>query len=188
MTGTAYPQPNVATAGLYPPYSYFQQNPITAQSNDTITLASSTITPNGAVAVANQIYEYLFQVPVRQVWRLGFGMLTSGNADTRGIINLEIKDNSGTPVDLPDDADIQIGYLNAGRKLFVPIWSGKYFQVHEASPNTRNNRNSQALDVNGLVKENSYISVRVSMGNVGSFAAFSDANSKMYLPIYRIEY
>lgn len=180
--------PNAAQAGVYPPYAYFQQNPITAQSNDTITMSSATITPNGATLVANQIYEWLFQVPVRQVWKFGFGMLTSGNADTRGIINLSIKDNAGTPVNLPDNADVQIGYLNAGRKMFVPIWTGKYFQVNEASPNTRNNRNSQALDLNGLVKENSYLSVRVSVDNAGTFADFDDTNTTMYLPIYRIEY
>lgn len=180
--------PNAAQAGIMPPYAYFQQNPITAQSNDTITLASATITPDGSALVANQIFEYLFQVPVRQVWKLGFGMLTAGNADTRGIINLSIKDNAGTPVDLPADADIQIGYLNAGRKMFVPIWTGKYFQVNESSPNTRNNRNSLALDTGGLVKENSYISVRISVNNAGSFANFEDNNTTMYLPIYRMEY
>lgn len=183
-----YPQPNAATAGLMAPYAAFLENRITAQSNDTITLASATITPDGSTLVPNQIFEYLFQVPVRQVWKLGFGMLTAGNADTRGIINLSIKDNAGTPVNLPADADIQIGYLNAGRKLFVPIWTGKYFQVNEASPNTRNNRNSLALDTGGLVKENSYISVRISVNNAGTFANFEDNNTTMYLPIYRMEY
>ena len=180
--------PTATTAGAYPPYSTFQGAPITAQSNDTITMASATVTPNGAALVANQIYEWLFQVPVRQLWKLGFGVLTSGNADTRGIINLIIKDNQGTPVDLPADADVQIGYLNAGRKLFNPIWTGKYFQISESSPNTRNNRNSQALDTGGLVKENSYISVRVSVNNAGTFANFADANTTMYIPIYRMEY
>lgn len=141
----------------------------------------SADTPDGLVITKDVWFTWRYRVPAQQIVRFGTGSIVGG-VDNRGVLMLSMMDDTATPVSVPGDSVVQIGYENANQTNFLPIWEGRLDQINDTSAASSRTSNNVLGEVGPGSRQDSYLVIRVKP-SATSTGKFKDANSDFRVPV-----
>lgn len=118
--------------------------------------------------VWTQIAEY--QVPVGELRYWGYTERITDTQSLVGQISATIKDNSGTPVELGDNAVIRLVVRNTTKSQTLEVWRGKYADI----------KNGVDLPIKKPgARPYRYLAVEIMLPSGASAFTFKKSNSSM---------